>query len=169
MAQLAAPVSVRDVSFTLSDATGTPISTTIQFEEGDLSIDGFQEGNAPLQYFYDRHTIYAARKGPDEVLSFSFSCDANQITHATEALAIDAANKSGAFAAGVSTWGANADDPWTVKCVITIERTDSGGAADETYTFDYVRLKASWAEGDRAQWSFSGEIVPKNGTGVTRA
>lgn len=169
MAQLAAPVSVRDISFTIEDATGTPISTTVQFEEGDLSVGPFQEGNAPLQYFYDRDQIYGARKGRDEPLSFSFSCDANQITHATEALAIDAANKTGAFASGVSTWGTNADDPWTVKVVITIERTDSGGGADETMTFLYVRLSAGWAEGDRAKFSFSGEIIPKLGAGITRA
>lgn len=168
MAKLTEPVSVRDVVITLEDATGTPISVTVEFEEGDLSIDGFEEGNAPVNWFRDRGQIYAGRLADEEPISISFSCDANQITHATETLVPDALNKTGAFASGVSTWGANAEI-WTVKMTVTIERTNFGGSADETFVFDYFRGKAAWAEGDRARWTISGVAVPKNGSGITRS
>jgi hypothetical protein len=168
MALLAEPVTARDVVITLEDATGTPIVCTVQFEEGDLSIDGFEQGNAPVNWFRDRGVIYAGRLADEEPISISFSCDANEITDATEKLVSDALNKTGAFASGVSTWGANAEI-WTVKMTVTIERTNFGGASDDVFTFDYFRGKAAWAEGDRARWTISGVAVPKNGAGITRA
>lgn len=168
MAVLARAVTRRDITVTFQDATATPIVATAQFEVGDISIDGFQEGDSPMQYFYDRDIPYDARKGQMENVGISMSFDATQITDSTEKLVVDALNKTGAFSSGVSTRGANAE--WFVTMTITIERTDVGHSTDETFTATHFRGKAGWSEGDPARWQITGEAVPFDGNAaVTRA
>jgi len=168
MALLNRAVSRRHITWTLKDATGTPIVATAQFEVGDLSVTGFTEGNAPLTPVHDRGVIYDGIRADDELSSISGSVHANQITDSTEKLIVDALCKTGAFSSGVSTRGANAE--WFVECEITIERTDAGHSTDETFTAGYCRGTCGWSEADPAVWQFTIEAWPFDGAAaITRA
>lgn len=165
MALISVPFMPQDGTITIEDATGTPISMTVQYEEGDLQIDGFQQDDKSIIALYDRGTIYGLRKDQDEPINFSFSAHATDITDATEKTLIDVFNKTGAFASGVSTLGANAD-VWTVKVTWTGEQTDFGGGADSTIVFTYCHAKVSFQEGKPGVFQISGTAYPINGSGI---
>lgn len=155
----------RDGTLTLSDATGSPITATIQYEAGDLNISGLKEGMAAYTGYPDRGKPGGAgsyRKTTWEPATFSFSCHMTDLTDATEKTVLDAAMKTGAFASGVSTLGANAD-LWTLKLVWTVESSSYGDVADHVCTFYYVRITdISISEGDPNTFSISGDILCKD-------
>lgn len=165
MALISVPFMPQDGTITIEDATGSPITLTVQYEAGDLSVDGFQQDNKTHIPLFDRGSIFGLRKEQDEPISFSFSAIATDITDATEKTIIDAFNKSGAFASGVSTLGANAD-VWAVKMTWTGEQTDFGAGADSTITLDYCVAKVSFQEGAPATFNVSGTAYPINGAGI---
>ena len=52
----------RDGTIVLSDGTGTPLTVTIQFENGDLSISGTNQGNYEHTKYLDRGELGSIRK-----------------------------------------------------------------------------------------------------------
>ena len=163
------PITVRDVTIVIRDGTTpTPLETTIQYEgEGTFSVDGVKEGNLDLDVFRDRDVIYALREGPQQPETVSLELDATTIYEGTDKIAADAIQKTGAFAAGVSTWGTNAADPWTVEILVTFEGTDRGAGSDQTWTFPYFRGECGFKEGRPAKWSITGTAYPKSGTAAS--
>jgi hypothetical protein len=157
------PVVARDGTITVEDNTGTPIVATAIYENGDFSIEGLTEAGLEVQEFRDRGQVYGLRGTDDKILDFSFSFDVTDITD-TAAHVIDAFRKTGAFASGVSTWGANVSDPWTVKVKLALERTDAGGSADRTVTLQYCRAEMAIAEGNPMRCTVKGRAFPKGGT-----
>lgn len=160
---LSQPLTKRDGTITIKDATGSPITTTVQYEDGDLSIEGIKFGDRSSTAFMDRGVQYGLREGDNEPVSFSFSAHAMEFTDATRKTIIDACRKTNTFSAGVSTWGTNAADPWTVTVVFAAEGTDRG-AEDETVTFTHCKLEVSFAEGDPGKLSVKGTSYPKDST-----
>ncbi len=77
---------------------------------------------------------------------------------------MDAFRKTGGFASGVSVWGTNTADPWTVIVVLTLERTDAGGAADRTITLNQCRAEMTWTEGNPMRCQVKGKAYPKGAT-----
>jgi hypothetical protein len=156
------PIIRRDGTLTIKDATGSPITATLAYEEGDFQIGGLTQGDLDLMEFRDRGDIYSARTTDQRVLEFSFSCHATALTDATAHI-LDAVRKTGAYASGVSTWGTNVADPWMVTIVLAVEGTDRGGS-DQTLTLTYCRCEADFAEGDPAKLSIKGKAFPKGAT-----
>jgi hypothetical protein len=167
MALISVPFFPQDGTITIEDATGTPISLTVQYEDGDFSCDGWKEDHSADVVVRDRRRIYAVRKGDEEPMTFSFTAHATDMADGTEKTILDAVMKTGAFASGVSTWGANAD-VWTLKVTWTGEQTDFGGGADSTIVFDYCRLDASFAEGQPATFTVNGTAYLKAASGIAR-
>ena len=159
---LSQPITKRDGTLTIKDATGSPITCTVQYEDGDFSVT-FKKADRGMLTFLDRGTMYAVREGDHEAVEFSFSCHALELTDATRKTVVDAFMGTGAFAAGVSTWGTNTADPWTVTVVLAIEGTDRGGD-DETITMTYCRGEVTFAEGDPAKINIKGTSYPKDST-----
>ena len=160
---LSQPATKRDGVITIKDATGSPITCTVQYEDGDLSIEGMQEGDRGVTNYLDRGDSYGLRTMDHVPVSFSFSAHLLEFTDATRKTVRDAATKKGAYASGVSTWGTNVADPWTVTVVFAMEGTDRGGD-DETITLTYCRLEISFSEGDPDKISVKGTSYPKDST-----
>lgn len=155
MALFGVPMIPRDGAFSLADATGTPILMTVQYEDGDLKVDGFTEGFYDSEVFMDRGEQYAVRKTARRTYNVSFSCHLTDLTDATEKVVMDAIMKTGAFAAGVST-SATKGDVWTLKSVWTVEQTNFGAASDATLTMNHIHWEGSISEGIPAKLSLTG-------------
>lgn len=166
MALISVPFMPQDGTIAIEDATGTPISLTVQYEAGDLQIDGFQHDDKSIIPLYDRGQIFGLRQEQDEPISFSFSAIATDITDGTEKTLIDCFRSTGAFASAVSTLGANAEVQ-TRKLTWTGEQTDFGAGADSTIVFDYVHAKVTFQEGSPAQFNISGTAYQINGSGIS--
>lgn len=126
MALSNSPLMPSDGAFSLRDASGSPIIAILARTEGNLKIDGLEEGGQPLVIFEDRGVVYSARKQGNNRIAFSWSGHALDLTHATELLIMDAARKTGAFAAGTSTFASG--DGWFLDLRWTGVRTTFGGA-----------------------------------------
>lgn len=148
----------RDGSLTLSDSTsGTPLSVTIQFESGDFAISGVNQGNTEATTYLDRGELASVRLTNRTFPTVSWTCHMSDLSDATTKLVWDAVNKTGAFAAGVSTLGTGSD-VWTLKAVLTIEGTNFGDSADHVLTMNDVHLAVDFSEGDPNSFSFSGTM-----------
>lgn len=167
MALISTPIIPRDGTLLIEDATGTPIAITVQYEDGDFSIDGFQKGNMAVVSFKDRGVFYAHRYSEEEEVTFTFSAHATDWADGTEKTLVDAFNKTGAFAAGVSQLGSSAD-VWAVKVTFTAEQTNYGGGADGTIVLTYCVGKVSFAEGLPGKFTVAGRALLVASAGVTR-
>ena len=151
--------NLRDGSITLSDGTGTPITITVQYENGDFSISGLRQGTTDVNKYLDRGVFFSARKVNQTFPTFSFSSILTDLSDASEKCLVDACLKTGAFASGVSTLGANAD-VWAIKTVFTIEGTDHGDTGDHVLRLnDCVITDVGISEGDPDNFSISGEVL----------
>ena len=130
--------SYRDGSIVLSDGTGTPLTVTVQFEAGDLSLSGTNQGNYEHTKYLDRGELGSIRKTNRMFPTGSFTCQMTDLSDATDRLIWDIVNKTGAFTAAVSTLGANAD-LYTLKIVLTVEGTNFGDATDHVLTMNDCR------------------------------
>lgn len=149
----------RDGTLTLSDATGTPITLTVAYEDGDFSWDGMEEGYFEVEIFYDRGTPYNARKTKIHDLTWEFSAHATDFTDATEKTILDAVLKKGAFASGVSQLGSTAD-VWALKVNFVAERSNyTSGATDSSLTIAKNRLRVGFAEGNPAKFKVTGRAI----------
>ena len=102
MAHPTTPVVPRDGQLVVSDNTGTPISYTIVYEDGDFSIDEVQEDYANTASMKDRGIWYNERKTDEQDLNFTFTCHVTHFSSATDGSPLDAVLKKGKFASGVS-------------------------------------------------------------------
>lgn len=155
----------RDGTITFSDGTGTPITGSVIFDEGDFSVTGLLPEQTEYTSYLSRGQpggAYSHRKTNWVAPKFSFSCKMTDLTDATEKLILDACRKTGAFAAGKSTLADDAD-VWTLEIVWTIESSNFGDAADHVVTIPYARItEFSVAEGDPNMFSISGDCLAKS-------
>ena len=145
-------------TITLSDDTGSPITLTVAYESGDFALSGVMQGQKEVAMYLDRGDFGSLRKTNFTPATFSFTAHMTDISDGTNKTLPDAVNKTGAFAAGVSTLGAGADVPWTLDLLWTIEGTDSGDVADHTVTMTDCHLKIDMSEGDPNSFSISGTV-----------
>jgi hypothetical protein len=151
------PFMPRDGTIVIKDSTGTPITLTVSFEDGDFAFDELTEGYADTIVLKDRGVPYAMRKSEGQVPSFTFSAHATDFTDATDKTLMDACLKKGMFAAGVSALGASAD-VWALSVKFTADTSAIGGAADSV-EFKKCRLSCSFSEGTPGKFSLKGQIL----------
>lgn len=148
----------RDGTIVLSDGTGTPLTVTIQFENGDLSISGTNQGNYEHTKYLDRGELGSIRKTTRMFPTGSFTCQMTDLSDATDRLIWDMVNKTGAFASAVSTLGANAD-LYTLKIVLTVEGTNFGDSTDHVLNLNDCRCSIDFAEGDPSNFTINFEVL----------
>lgn len=151
------PFMPRDGTITIQDNTGTPITLTVAFEDGDFAFDELQEGYADTIVLKDRGVPYGMRKSEGQVPAFTFSAHATDFTDATEKTLMDVCLKKGAFAAAVSTLGATAD-VWAVSVKFVADTSAIGGGADSVQ-FKKCRLSCSFSEGTPGKFSLKGQVL----------
>jgi hypothetical protein len=140
------PKNFRDGTLLIEDGTGTPIAVTVQYEAGDFSGSGFREGQTAVEMILDRGSFHAARKTNFEPPTFGFTANFTDLSDGTEKTLFDAINKTGAFAGGVSTLGANAE-VWALKFTWTIAGIIHGDAADHSLVLENCVCSIDIAEG----------------------
>ena len=148
----------RDGLITLASGGGSPITLTVQYENGDFSLTGSNQGNYDITKYLDRGDLGSVRKTARSFPTGSFSAHLTELSDATNLTLWDAVNRTGAFAAAVSTLGANAD-VYTLNIVLTIEGTQFGDATDHILTLNDCRCSIDVSEGDPDSFSISFEVL----------
>lgn len=140
------PAIARDGAIAIQDGTaGTPISMTLDFEEGNLTVDELGHLHRERLELYDRDDLTALRYGRRRPIGFKMTCYLKAFSDATVKLVSDLVMKTGAWAAAVST-RATTDEVVTYQVTYTIERSNFGGTADSTCTLKHCHMTMSLAE-----------------------
>jgi hypothetical protein len=147
----------RDGVIILKDGTGTPIAVTIEFESGDFSISGLSaNANTEVTTYLDRGSLGSVRLTSQQFPTWSFTCHMVEFSDAVTKTVWDAVNKTGTFAAAVST--ITNSDVYGLDCVINIEGTTLGEATDHTLTLVGNRITLDFAEGDPNSFTLNGTM-----------
>lgn len=138
----------RDGTITFSDNTSpTPLSMTVQYESGDLSVSGLGQLHETATYL-DRGELGSLRQTARTFITGSFSAHFTDLTDATGGTLYDVAAITGYFASMVSTLG-TASDVKTYKLVWTCEGSNFGDSGDHVLTMNDVHVTSvDIAEGD---------------------
>jgi hypothetical protein len=147
----------RDGIILIEDGTGTPLAVTVQFEAGDFSLSGLNQGNVEATTYLDRGELGSVRKTSRTFPTFTFSAHMTDLSDATDKLIWDAVNKTGAFTAAVST-GGTASDVYMLKVTLTIEGTNFGDTADHVIIMNNCHLAIDFAEGDPNSFTLNGTV-----------
>jgi hypothetical protein len=146
----------RDGTITLAD---NGINTlTIQYEAGDLSLSGVNQGNYEHTKYLDRGDLGSIRKTNRSFPTGSFSCQMTEFSDASNTNIWDLINKTGAFSTAVSTLGANAD-LFTLKITLSVEGTNFGDPSDHTLEMDDCRCTIDFSEGDPSSFTINFEVL----------
>jgi hypothetical protein len=147
----------RDGVLTLSDGTTpTPLTLTVQYEAGDFSITGLNQGNTEATTYLDRGVLGSVRLTNQTFPTISFTAHMTDISDATNKTLWDAVNKTGSFATAVSTIGSSDVYGLTVKLVV--EGSNFGDPTDHEITCVGVHLSLDFAEGDPNSFSLTGTV-----------
>ena len=136
----------RDGTIKLADGTGTPIEITVQYENGDFSLSGTNQGNYEHTKYLDRGELG------------SITAQLTDLSDATNKTLWDAVNKTGAFASAVSTLGSTAD-LYALDITFTISGTVLGDASDHVLTLNDCRCSIDLAEGDPDSFTLNFEVL----------
>jgi hypothetical protein len=147
----------RDGIILIEDGTGTPLAVTVQFEAGDFSLSGLNQGHVEATTYLDRGELGSVRKTSRTFPTFTFSAHMTDLSDATDKLIWDAVNKTGAFASAVST-GGTASDVYMLKVTLTIEGTNFGDSADHVLIMNNCHLAIDFAEGDPNSFTLNGTV-----------
>ncbi|MBM4369803.1 MAG: hypothetical protein FJ102_26570 [Deltaproteobacteria bacterium] len=141
------PVIPADGQLVISDSSGTPLSLTIQYEDGDFQMGEVEPNQKSVQEFRDRGDVYAVREVERTNLEWTFSCHCVGFTDAGAATPLDIARLGGTWGSAVSKLTAAYGGANLFQLVFTAERTNFGGAADSTVTLKYSRVRVAFQEG----------------------
>jgi hypothetical protein len=156
MAFAAVPIVPTDGQLVISDATGTPLTVTVTYEEGNFSFTGMNQGVMDTVVFMDRGRPYSMRKEKNRPIPFSFTCHAISMVGDPG----NACFKLGTWAGATSTLATSAggSEVFCVKLVYTAERTNFGGTTDSTATFLICRITdVDFSEGVPGTFTIKGE------------
>jgi hypothetical protein len=148
----------RDGTIKLADGTGTPIEITVQYENGDFSLSGTNQGNYEHTKYLDRGELGSIRKTNRSFPTGSFTAQLTDLSDATNKTLWDAVNKTGAFASAVSTLGSTAD-LYCLDITLTISGTVLGDASDHVLSMSDCRCSIDVAEGDPDSFTLNFEVL----------
>jgi hypothetical protein len=148
----------RDGLITVASGGGSPITLTVQYENGDFSLSGSNQGNYEHTKYLDRGELGSLRRTVRSFPTGSFTAQLTDLADGTNNTIWDAVNKTGSFSAAVSTLGSTAD-LYTLNIVLTIEGTQFGDATDHVLTMNDCRCSIDVAEGDPDSFSLSFEVL----------
>jgi hypothetical protein len=155
MALSAVAKTKRDGTIVLKDGTGTPVTITVIYEDGDLSIEGISKHQTELVAFFDRGTFYTVRKSNQKFVTFKFTAHMTEISDATNTNLYDFINFGNLYSANVSTLGANAEVK-TILLLFTVAGTDHGDSTDHTLTLDDCACEIAFSEGEPNKFTITG-------------
>jgi len=143
-----------DGAIALADGTGTPVTLSVPFTTGDLSIDGLMESQRAVQAYQSRGSLNSIRLAAKEFPTFSFTAQLADVSVATDQTLIDFCLKQNSYSGNAST--ASGSDVYTIKITLTVEGTDLGDSADHTIALDDCHVTLAIAEGEPNTVTVSG-------------
>jgi hypothetical protein len=149
--------NLNDGSVTVEDGTGSPVSLSVPFTVGDVSIDGLGPQQNEVTAYETRGSLNTVRHTTRTYPTVSFSAQLADYSDGTDGTLVDFCLFQASYSANVSTLGANADVK-TIKLTLTVEGTDHGDSADHTIVMDDVYVTVAVAEGDPNTVTISGTI-----------
>ncbi len=156
MAYSTLPKTKRDGTLFLHDGSGVKVSLTVEYEEGNVSIDTPKEAQTIVR---DRGVIKTIRKGDSEPsASGSFSAYFRQFTDAAEAGSIlDFINKTGFYSSNTSTGSTGTPfvEFYTIDIEYQVDATALGDAATTTVSLSKCVCTASFTEGDPGSFTIN--------------
>lgn len=157
MAVSTIPKNMTDGSLVINDGTGTPLTITVAWENGDFSFDGLAAGGQRerVPYTSRAKTLIGLRMTGLIYGSYSFSFTFGEFTEATTGNVMDMLLGTGGHSARISTTVA-LGDVMTFDLIFTVEGTDLGDSADHTFTMTDCTADISFAEGDPTTVTISG-------------
>ena len=144
-------------SIVLNDGTGTPLTLTVRFDNGDFSVGTLQSGLRAIVAYKQRGKTVALRLGDPEYPQLSFSCFVSDLSEPLGGTIQDWIAKRAPFAARVSTSTAIGDAD-TSDVIVTFEGTAFGDGSDQTYTCEDVALSYDFASGEPNKISITGVV-----------
>ena len=115
MAYSTAPKVRRDGVIKLRDGTTpTPVSLTVDYEEGNFSFDQVKSDRIVIR---DRGTIKSVRKGDDQPITGSFTIYMRQFTSASAGSVLDFINKTGSYSSNVSSSSSVSTDEYAINII----------------------------------------------------
>lgn len=143
------PLIPIDGAIVVSDNTGTPITLTMTYEDGDLNVAGLEQAYMEVQVFEARGVPYAARNVRYKPIEFSFTAHLVGTVDASDASILAALLKLATtpWASATSQLATAKGDAYMLQVKWTGERTNFGGSADASLTLKYCRLSVDIAEG----------------------
>ena len=154
---LAGTVKVRrDGTIKLIDGTGSPVTLTVAYEDGNFTAD-LLGADADRIVIRDRGTIVGLRQGDDQVGSLSFSVHFMEFKNAgASGCLLDFINGEQAGSGLTSTGGAGFEQ---FLCTVEMEiEATALGDNDNKASFAKVLLTADFSEGDPDVLNVSGEV-----------
>ena len=153
-------------SLVVTDGTGTPLSHTVDVDDGTIQISDMVPGLRESSD-YERKGVWVSsafttRKFP----TLQLSCNFTKFRDTSSGTLLDMlfGTTGTPFAASVSTIapsGATADKvPVAVTLALTIEGTNFGDSEDPTVTFAKARIESvSFSEGDPNKVTFAFKVL----------
>ena len=150
----------RDGTISVASGGGSPITLTVQYENGDFTLSGANSGAGSYEItkYFDRGDLGTVRRTVRSFPTGSFSAHLTELSDATNNTLWDAVNQTGSFSTAVSTLGANAD-VYALKITLSIEGTTLGEASDHTLVLNDCRCSIDVAEGDPDSFTLSFEVL----------
>lgn len=142
-----------DGTIELADGTGTPVTLTVPFSQGDFSISGIQESQKAVSVYQSRGVLHSLRKGEKTFVTGSFSAMLADVSDSSAGNLLDFVRKTNAYSGNTSTSGSG--DVYTIKITLQIEGTDLGDSADHTIVLDDCACSADVSEGEPDSISLS--------------
>ncbi len=148
----------RDGELKFSDGTGSPLTYTVSYENGNAS---FTREKAERIVIRDRGIIVGSRKGDDPVLTITFDVHMRVLTTAqlTDLTLIDVLDNTGNVATIPWVKTSVQHEEWNLDLILTIEGTDHGDAGDSVATFANCIFTWDFSEGDPNTISVTAECM----------
>jgi hypothetical protein len=144
---------------TLIDATGTPITLDVRFDNGDLSIDGLRNGLRDTATFTSRGKTRSLRRTTPVYPTISFTAMVTDLSETGTGTLLDwITKKTGTpFASRVSTSAARGDVD-TSHLKFTMEGTTYGDSADGIIQCKDVDFTLQLSEGEPNTFGITGTV-----------
>ena len=145
----------RDGEIKFLDASGSPKTYTVSYENGNLS---FGREKADRIVIRDRGTIVGSRKGDDPTLTVSFDVHMRMLTTAaggTDLTLVDVLDNTGNVATIPWVKASEAHEEWNLNVQFTLE----DGATDQVATFTACIFTWEFSEGDPDTISVTAECM----------
>tara|TARA_B100000513_G_scaffold190824_1_gene115595 strand:+ start:169 stop:669 length:501 start_codon:yes stop_codon:yes gene_type:complete len=155
MAYSTVPKTKRDGKIELLDGTGSPVVLEVAYEDGNFSFSQPQQFSELV--IMDRGNFSTIRRQDEQTITGSFSFHFREFTSADVGSVRDFINKSGAYAANISTGDAGVPfvEHFCIDIRYTAEGTDFGDTGDHIVALGKCVCSLDFSEGDPSSFTLN--------------